>query len=125
MATIKSFEDLEIWKEGIEIAADDYDICKKGELSKDFGLRDQVRRSAVSIPANIAEWFEYDNQKDFKRFLTYSKGSGGELRSHLTVLQKVGYISEEVSIAMQMRLKVQARKTSKLIKYLNEPQRKT
>jgi four helix bundle protein len=88
MATIKSFEDLEIWKEGIEIAADIYDICRKGELAKDFGLRDQVRRSAVSIAANIAEGFEYDNRKDFKRFLTYSKGSGGELRSHLAVLQK-------------------------------------
>jgi four helix bundle protein len=83
-----------------------------------------LRRSAVSIPANIAEGFEYDNRKEFKRFLTYSKGSGGELRSHLSVLHKVGYVSEETCLAMQSRLKVQARKTSKLIKYLNDSAKK-
>ncbi len=124
MAAIKTYEDLEIWQEGIQIAVDIYNLSKRGELAKDFGLKDQVRRSAISIPANIAEGFEYDNRKDFKRFLTYSKGSGGELRSHLKVLADVGYIEEEVAKKLTERLKTQARKTSKLIKYLNSPKQK-
>src|SRR5581483_1472095 len=100
MATIKSFEDLEIWQEGIKIAVEIYKLSETGLIAKDFGLKDQLRRSAISIPANIAEGFEYDNRKDFKRFLTYTKGSSGELRSHLTVLEEVGVIERETSIGL-------------------------
>lgn len=118
MATVKTFEDLNIWTEGIEIAVDIYKLTRQGEIAKDYGLRDQVRRSAVSVPANIAEGFEYDNAGDFVRYLKYSKGSTGELRSHLTILEMVGYIDRETSIAIKERLKIQARKTGKLITYL-------
>ena len=119
MAAIKTFEDLEIWKEGVQLAADIYELSKRGELAKDFGLKDQIRRSAVSIPSNIAEGFEYDNRKEFKRFLIYSKGSSGELRSHLTVLEKVDYIDKEILADFKNRLETQSKKTSSLIKYLN------
>jgi four helix bundle protein len=110
MAKVTSFEDLEIWKDGIDMAVDIYNLSKEGELSKDFGLKDQVRRSAVSISANIAEGFEYDNNNDFIRYLTYSKGSTGELRSHVTILEKTGYISKEIASDIQTRLKAQGRK---------------
>ena len=118
MAKVTSFEDLEIWKEGIDMAVDIYNISKRGELAKDFGLKDQVRRSAVSIPANIAEGFEYDNNNEFIRYLTYSKGSTGELRSHVTILERTGYINTETAEGLQQRLKAQGKKTGSLIKYL-------
>ena len=118
MAKVASFEDLEIWKDGIDMAVDIYNLSKQDELSKDFGLRDQIRRSAVSIPANIAEGFEYDNNPDFIRYLTYSKGSTGELRSHVKVLERTGYIQAEVAYDLQTRLKTQGKKTGSLIKYL-------
>jgi four helix bundle protein len=118
MAKVNTFEDLEIWKEGIEIAVEIYNISKQGELGSDFGLRDQIRRSAVSISANIAEGFEYDNNNDFVRFLTYSKGSTGELRSHLAILEKTKYLSKDEAEKLKGRLKMQSKKTSSLIKYL-------
>jgi four helix bundle protein len=70
----------------VDIAIEIYKISEKGNLSKDFGSRDQIRSSSTSISNNIAEGFEYNNNKDFIRFLRYSKGSSGELRSQLYIL---------------------------------------
>jgi four helix bundle protein len=90
---IESFEDLFVWQKGIELVKHIYVVCDDGDLKKDFGLRDQLRRGAVSIPTNIAEGFERASRKEYLLFLNIAKGSAGEVRSLLRVALEVGYLN--------------------------------
>lgn len=94
MPTIKRFEDIESWKEARKLTARLYDLCCRKPLAGDYGLCDQLRRAGVSIMANIAEGFGRGGNKEFIQFLSLSKGSASELKSHLYVLLDVGYIVE-------------------------------
>jgi len=89
---IKSFEDLLVWQKGIALVKDIYIATDMGPLQKDFGLKDQLRRAAVSIPTNIAEGFERSFHKEYLHFLNIAKGSAGELRSLLRVALEIGYL---------------------------------
>lgn len=120
MGKIKQFEDLEIWKEATAIAVKIYSVSEKGKLKVDFGLRDQLRTAAMSISNNIAEGFEYDNNKDFIKFLRYSKGSAGELRNQLYVLHKIEFIDKEFYDEFHKKLISLSRKIAGFIKYLKE-----
>jgi len=93
---INSFEDLRVWQKGIEVVKQIYLITNEGKLSKDFGLRDQLRRASVSIPTNIAEGFERSSFKEYLYFLNIAKGSAGEVRSLLKVALEVGYIEQSI-----------------------------
>lgn len=84
------FEDLGVWKRSSRLCAEIYKHLRE---VKDFGFRDQVTRSALSIPSNIAEGVERGSQKDFARFLQYSKGSCGELRTQIYIGIEIGYIN--------------------------------
>lgn len=108
---------MEIWKDAVGIAVDVYKITETGKISKDYGLKDQLRRAAMSISDNIAEGFEYDNNKDFIKFLRYSKGSAGELRNKMFVLNEMEYIPEEYYSTMKERLLLLSRKIGGFIKY--------
>ena len=92
---IQSFEELKIWKDAIDITLKIYPLTNKDTFSKDFALREQIRKALISITSNIEEGFEKNNNKDFIRFLYYSKGSAGEVRSQLYIANKLGYISDE------------------------------
>jgi four helix bundle protein len=92
---IERFEDLIVWQKGIEFVRHVYVLCDEGRLQRDFGLRDQIRRAAVSIPTNIAEGFERASRKEYVQFLHIAKGSAGEVRSLLRVALEVGYLSQE------------------------------
>jgi len=120
MGTIKQFEDLEIWKEATDIAINIYRISESGKLKNDFGMKDQIRRAAMSISDNISEGFEYENNKEFVRFLKYAKGSAGELRNKLYVLQKVEHIDLEYYNQMHTRLINLSRQISGFMKYLRQ-----
>ena len=89
---IESFEDLLVWQKGMEIVKQVYLISREGELYRDFALRDQLRRAAISIPTNIAEGFERSSRKEYLNFLNYAKGSTGEVRSLLNVAAELGYL---------------------------------
>jgi four helix bundle protein len=91
---IESFEDLIVWQRGIELVKQVYLVTSEGDLKKDFGLRDQLRRAAVSIPTNIAEGFERSSRKEYLLFLNIAKGSAGEVRSLLRVALEVGYLNQ-------------------------------
>lgn len=93
-AKIEKFEDLRVWQGGIMLVREIYLITKQGEISKDFGLRDQLRRAAVSIPTNIAEGFERASRKEYLNFLNIAKGSAGEVRSLLRVAFEIGYLNQ-------------------------------
>lgn len=120
---INQFEDIEIWKRAVEIAIEIYKITEDGKLAKDFGSRDQIRRSATSISNNIAEGFEYNNNKEFVRYLKYSKGSAGELRSQLHILFKSDYIQEEFYFEMHDKLIALSQQIDNFIKYLRKYER--
>jgi four helix bundle protein len=77
-----SFEDLEVWKRSVDVAVG---LFKTLKSCADYGIKDQMLRSAVSIPSNVAEGAERDSRKDFVRFLRISKGSAAELRTQLHI----------------------------------------
>ena len=90
----RKIEDIEIWKRSCRLAVEIYKLTGQGPFDKDWGLRDQIRRAAVSIPSNIAEGFERESSAEFKRFLLIAKGSCGELRTQLYIAQALGYIAK-------------------------------
>ena len=85
------FEDLEVWKRSARLSADIYRALKD---LKDFGFRDQITRSGLSIPSNIAEGFERKSKKEFLVYLKYALGSCGELRTQTYIGMEIGYISK-------------------------------
>ena len=95
MATIEKFEDIKAWQKGRELTQMIYRVSKQPEFSKDFGLKDQIRRASISITSNIAEGFERGGNREFIQFLSHSKGSAGEVRSQLYVAADESYISKE------------------------------
>ena len=90
--TIKYFEDLEVWKEARHLTRQVYQITHDAAFSRDFGLRDQIRRAAVSVMSNIAEGFERGGNQEFIQFLYIAKGSCGEVRSQLYIGLDQGYM---------------------------------
>jgi len=92
MATWKRFEDMDLWKKGCRLACDVYRMTLEGGFERDFALRDQIRRSALSIPSNVAEGFERDSARVFANSLVIAKGSAGELRTQLYIACRLGYL---------------------------------
>ena len=86
----QSFEELVVWKKSSRLAVNVYTELRD---SRDFGLKDQMTRAAVSIPSNIAEGSERDSLREFIRFLNIAKGSAAELRTQIYIAQKVSLIS--------------------------------
>jgi four helix bundle protein len=95
MTAFKSFEEIVSWQKARVLCKEIYILSSNDKFAKDFGLRDQIRRSAVSIIANIAEGYERKSDGDFKRFLNISKGSLAEVKSHLYIALDLEYISDD------------------------------
>lgn len=95
MGKIVSVEDLKVWQKSIEFCDEIFNLINTTNLSKDFALRDQMNRCAISIPSNIAEGFERNSTKMFIYFLKIAKGSAGELRTQIYITKRRGYICED------------------------------
>lgn len=95
MAKIERFEDIEAWQLARESTRVIYQVSSVGDFARDFPLRDQIRRSSVSVMSNIAEGFERDGDREFVNFLSIAKGSCGEARSQLYVALDQNYITSE------------------------------
>ena len=95
MPKVERFEDLEVWKNARKLANMVYRVTQNERFSKDFGLKDQVRRAAVSILSNIAEGFESQSQKMFVDYLGRAKASAGELRAQLYLSLDLKYASQD------------------------------
>ena len=89
MATLKQFEDLEAWRKARELNQVIYRCTRIGEFARDYGLRDQIRRAAVSVMSNIAEGFERGTNKELLSFLYISRGSAGEVRSMFCLIERI------------------------------------
>ena len=98
------FEDLQCWQEAGTLAIEIYRISRGGEIGKDYGLRDQLRRSAVSIASNIAEGKERETPAEFVRFLYIAKGSAGELKTQLYIAKGIGYLKEAEFVELNQRV---------------------
>lgn len=95
MSSIQKFEDLKVWQKAREVNLEIYKLSNKGSFSKDFGLRDQIRRASVSVLSNIAEGFERNGNKEFNQFLSIAKASAAEVRAQLYVAKDLEYISND------------------------------
>jgi len=93
MAKIERFEEIEAWQDARLLVKGIYEVTDGGRFARDFGLRDQIRRAAISTMSNIAEGFERGSDKDFIRFLYMAKASAGEVRSQLYVAMDLGLSS--------------------------------
>jgi four helix bundle protein len=87
----QSFENLEVWKRGCRLAVD---VCRLMSASKQYALKDQMQRAAISIPSNIAEGSERDSKQDFIRFLRIAKGSAAELRTQTYIALKLELLNK-------------------------------
>ena len=97
-----SFEDLEVWKRSCDLSVRVYGLLKN---CRDFGLRDQMLRSSVSIPSNIAEGSERKSPQDFKRFISIAQGSAAELRTQVYIAQQVNTLDDSSASELIEELK--------------------
>jgi four helix bundle protein len=118
MAKIEKFEDIQAWQDARAIVKNIYAITLSEHFSRDFGLRGQIQRAAVSILSNIAEGFERGGNKEFMQFLAVAKASAGEVRSLLYIALDIAYIDTETFEYLKKELLAVSGKISGLMKYL-------
>ncbi|MCL4486499.1 MAG: four helix bundle protein [Chloroflexi bacterium] len=118
MGTITRFEDIEAWQTAREITRLVYALTDEGAFARDFGLRDQIRRAAVSILSNIAEGFESRTQAQFIEFLGRAKGSAGEVRAQAYVALDAGYLDQAQFGGLVDRADKASRQISRFMSYL-------
>ena len=97
-----SFEDLEVWKKGCRLAVRIYEILND---CRDYGLKDQMTRSAVSIPSNISEGAERDSKQEYIRFIHIAKGSAAELRNQVYIAREIGLLDKAITTELTAELK--------------------
>jgi four helix bundle protein len=124
MATVKRFEDLEIWQLAREQANELWKVYTDGTFSKDYELRNQISRSSGSVMDNIAEGFERSGNKEFTNFLLIAKASNGEVRSQLYRAFDRGHLSKEIFDTQIIKTEGISKRITSFIKYLKESELK-
>ncbi|QXP63741.1 four helix bundle protein [Polaribacter sp. HaHaR_3_91] len=120
MATIRRFEDLEIWQLARKLAQQVIFISKNTDLKNDYRFKDQIKASSGSVMDNIAEGFERDGNLEFRQYLSIAKGSAGEVRSQSYRLFDSEYISEEKLNDLIIECEHLSKKIANFISYLNK-----
>ena len=124
MATIQNFEDLEIWKLARVLCSEIYIIISTTALKNDYKLKEQINSSSGSVMDNIAEGFERNGNKEFRQFLSISKGSCGETRSQLYRILDRKYIENEKFNELKDLTILINNKIGSFIQYLNKTEYK-
>ncbi len=117
---ITRFEDIEVWQASRALANLIYQMTNNSRFSKDFALKDQIRRSAISIMANIAEGFGRKSKREFIQFLRYSIASAAETKSHLYLTLDLKYIGNDRFNELADRVDTITKQIKAFIRYLNE-----
>ena len=125
MAAFKTFEEINAWQNARVLVKDVYAMTISGDFCRDFGLRDQIQRAAVSICSNIAEGFERRGNKEFINFLWIAKGSAAEVCSQLYTAKDLGYITGEQFKAVYDSAKQIGGMLFNLITVLSSDERRT
>lgn len=120
MATIKRFEDLEIWQEARRLSIKVIHLSKSTDLKNDFKLRDQIKGSSGAVMDNIAEGFERDGNLEFRQFLSVAKASAGESRSQLYRIFDNDYIDLDELQRLTSEYETLSKRIANFINYLNK-----
>jgi len=124
MAQIKRFEDIEAWKKARELVKEIYALTeKRTTFKRDFTLKEQIRRAAISVMSNIAEGFARQTDKEFAKFLYIAIGSNAELQSQLYVALDLNYISSSEFEELYLMSEEVAKLIRGFIKYLTADSR--
>lgn len=118
METIKHFKELKVWQKGIEIVKDIYEITKHFPKEEMYGLTTQMRRSAISIPSNIAEGFKRFHAKEYVQFLYIALGSLAELETQIFIAKEIGLLEDTKMDFMNEKLDHTSKMLSSLISKL-------
>lgn len=110
---------MEVWQLSISLATDIYKLTDLDKFRKDYSLKDQMRRCAVSIPSNIAEGFNRNSKKDFIKFLHYSKASTAELYTQLTIAKNINYIGIDQFKSINEAIQIISKSIGGLIKAIS------
>ncbi|WP_420316825.1 four helix bundle protein [Ekhidna sp.] len=111
---MRDFSKYDIWKDGIEISIKIYSLTKDFPGVEKFGMTSQIRRASISIPSNFAEGCSRSSEKDFKRFIEISLGSSFEIKTQLTIAERLNFLKEKEVMDFLLRLD----KTSKQLNAL-------
>ena len=115
----KSFEEFEVYKKSLLLTKLVFELLNNKNFEKEFGLKDQMKRAVVSITNNIAEGSEYNNNRQFIRFLKYSKGSCAEVRNMLILSRELGFCNQnDIQISYDTSIEI-SQNISNFIKHLN------
>ena len=120
MKKIEKFEDIVAWQKARLLTREVYQCTRAGAFARDYGLKDQIQRASVSTMANVAEGFERGGDKEFIQFLSNSKGSCGEVKSHLYVALDQAYITQAGFDQLYGQASEVARLLSGFMTYLRE-----
>ena len=118
MSAITRFEEIRAWQTARALTKQVYEVSGQAGFARDYGLRDQLRRAAVSVMSNIAEGYESQTQEQFIRYLGYAKASAGEVRSQLYVALDVGYLDQAQFEALYDLVDKCSRQLSRFVAYL-------
>ncbi len=115
---MNNYKKLEVWQDSVLLVTDTYKICEKFPNDEKYGLTSQIKRSAVSIPSNIAEGAGRSTKKDFANFLHYAIASSYELETQLIIAKNLSFINEENLNSIQQKLTSIEKRLYSLIKSL-------
>lgn len=119
MSGFKTIEDIKVWDESIKLVTEIYLITNQNKIFMyDYALKEQIRKSSISIPSNIAEGYERGSKREFIRFLYIAKGSCGELRTQLKISRELEYIKQDKYIDLEDLCKKISAMCMKLIQKL-------
>ena len=115
----KSFEEFDVYKKGIQLAKLVFKLLENKTFEREYGFKDQIKRAVISITNNIAEGSEYNNNRQFVRYLKYSKGSCAEVRNMLTLSRELQFCNQDdIQISYDVCIEI-SQNLSNFIKYLN------
>ena len=115
----KSFEEFEVHKKGVLLTKLIFSLVNNTSLDKEYGFKDQIKRAVISITNNIAEGSEYNNNKQFVRYLKIAKGSCAEVRNMLILAKELEFCSvDEIQKSLNLTIEI-SQNISNFIKYLN------
>jgi len=117
---IEKFEDIQTWQLARELVKETYELTRDKNCSRDYGFKDQIQRSSISIMANIAEGFDSQSDIEFVKFLNYSKRSTSEVQSHLYVALGQEYVIQEKFDELYEKCKEIKRLIGGFIRYLKK-----
>ena len=120
MSTFKRFEDIAAWQKARQLTKEIYRLTSQKEFSRDFALKDQIRRASVSVMSNIAEGFERSGTGEFTHFLTTAKGSAGEVRSQLYVALDQAYVTPDIFSTLNLTVTEISKMLAGLMDYLKK-----